>query len=957
MPFYKNIYLQLCIPPITYKCLKSGVFILITLLIHINITAQVLINEVMVNPSGNQGLTQTGKEYIELFNTNPCSSIDISGYILASRSKLIIPGGENNYGGAFIFPKGTLLQPLGFIVIGTENSTPDPGSIDIKLPAYTGQPELCEEMPNLWSLPNIEGWLALYDEKGLPVDAIYWDSNSSEINTDADAHSIQPCVPSTAAGTGISELYSAKQIYQNYKSKIAYTGSATDINKTFSRMPDGGTWQKNIDPSINDANRNALSQPLNFNDLNNLPSLTNLFNWKITINLPACNANDGSININITNGGSAPFSYSINEGVVFQASGNFNNLYPGKYSVIVKDNKGCERDTLISLLPANSPVINQIITTPSNCNKATGSAEVFADNGNPPYTYLWSSTPQQTTKQALNLPPGNYIVTVYDNNNCLSISYVTINNIPGPTITLITIPDTCAQNKGSAIVYPSGGTAPFTYKWNSSPVQTTQIAQNLKSDSYSVTVTDNKGCSTTANFELIDVGGPTVNINSKNPTCNNNNGSINVDVNGGKSPYNYIWDSGQTGSMLSNLPPGSYSITVTDQSGCPPFKDEITLTNVPPPIINSIIPEDASCGNNNGKVSINISGGIPPYKYLWNNSETSQNIENLNAGTYSVTVTDQTPCTATESVVVNNIGGPTLNIGKTDEKCDNKEGMAFVTANGGSGFYTYLWNTVPALTTDTIKNLSAGTYSVTVSDGGPCEAVISVEVLNTPGFNVELFKTDAHCQQSDGSISTVLSGASGNISYLWNTNPAQNTDKITGVPPGSYTVTITDDKCTVTASTTIINLEGPKAEFSFSPSFLYFSNPVCQFVDNSDSSVISWTWNFGDGSALSYEKNPSHKFTTTDTFYIKLVVKDAYNCSDSITKFLWVKEDFRVFIPTAFSPNDDYINDYLLIKGTSIDTKDFDLKIFNRWGNEVFKTNNISEGWDGRFNSIPVPQD
>ncbi|MBU3713881.1 MAG: lamin tail domain-containing protein, partial [Ferruginibacter sp.] len=228
--------------------------------------SQVVINEVSHYPITAQGMISAGTEYIELYNAG-CSPVDISCYIVGTASiPNSNPGSSLRTGGSIIIPQGTVIQPKSHFVIGTSSSSSDPLAVDYKTDLNTSN--YCTT--GNFVLANGDGWVALYDASGVPVDAIYWTvsaGQSNKISSDDDLDD-SPCIPSivgTCSTSGIASLASAKQIFENTPSKIFYVGQSnvtsaippTATGKTFSRIPDGGAWQRDKDGSINGNNCNG----------------------------------------------------------------------------------------------------------------------------------------------------------------------------------------------------------------------------------------------------------------------------------------------------------------------------------------------------------------------------------------------------------------------------------------------------------------------------------------------------------------------------------------------------------------------------------------------------------------------------------------------------------------------------------------------------------------------------
>lgn len=363
-------------------------------------------------------------------------------------------------------------------------------------------------------------------------------------------------------------------------------------------------------------------------------------------------AADGTASVTASGGG--PHTYSWNTSPV-QTTSSVSGLSAGTYTVTVTGSGGCTETESFTI---TEPTVLTVSTTETNvlCNGgSTGSSTATASGGTTPYSFGWNTTPPQTTATATNLPAGSYIVVVMDANGCIAQANVTITEPPVLAVTTATTQTSCTADDGTATVNATGGTSPYTYSWNSTPVQTAAIATNLAAGSYVVTVTDANGCQVNGNADVTVVPSPTISITAiQNVTCNGDtDGSGTVSASGGNAPYTYSWSpSGGTGTTATGLSPGSYDVTVTDASGC---SDMTTIViNEPNEITINANITDVYCKLlDDGTISLTVSGGNGGYTYNWTPGvSTSNTASNLAMGTYDVQVVDAQGCSASGSFVV-----------------------------------------------------------------------------------------------------------------------------------------------------------------------------------------------------------------------------------------------------------------------------------------------------------------
>ncbi|MFH2140978.1 MAG: T9SS type A sorting domain-containing protein, partial [Bacteroidota bacterium] len=349
---------------------------------------------------------------------------------------------------------------------------------------------------------------------------------------------------------------------------------------------------------------------------------------------------------------------------------------------------------------------------------------------------------------------------------------------------------------GDISITVSGGTPGYTYSWvgPSGYISTNEDISGLCAGTYDLTVTDGASTTSTASFTVTEPLPITITTTNITNTCGGQcDGLVSLSASGGTPVYQYIWYNGIQPAVVTNLCPGTYTVTVTDAVGC---------TNSLPVIIsgfpqitglNEVI-TDATCGLSNGSIDITVSNGAPPFTYLWSNAATSEDLSLISTGTYSVTVTDVNGCTYTDSFNVQNIAGPTSSItSQTNVLCNgNYDGTAVVAGSGGTTPYTYLWDANAGnQTTDTAINLCAGNYSVTVTDNIGCSS-ISIVTITEPSvlniFNDSITNTTHGI--CNGSIDFSAVGGVPPYDYFWSTGDTTNT--LDMLCPESYDITITD---------------------------------------------------------------------------------------------------------------------------------------------------------------------
>jgi gliding motility-associated-like protein len=532
-----------------------------------------------------------------------------------------------------------------------------------------------------------------------------------------------------------------------------------------------------------------------------------------SITVPAtCTSNTGEV-IFTTAGGTPGYTYiwSPNVSTIDSAK----NLSAGTYQVTITDSKGCTFTTSANVGTTGGITVSPGPQTNVNCfGLSSGVAHVTVTGGTSPYIYTWSPN-VSTTDSATGLAAGTYAVTVRDANGCTGTASFTITQpataLSGSSTTVAT---TCGNNNGRVVISASGGTPGYTYTWSPN-VSSVDSAINLVAGIYVVLVTDSKGCTFPVSTSVNASSGLTVSPGlQRNILCfGENTGAAFVTVTGGTTPYTYVWSPNV--SVLDsavNLTAGTYTVTVHDAGGCS-GTSSFTISQPSSALAATQTVTPAYCGNNNGKVKITPSGGTAGYTYTWSpNVSANDSAINLASGTYLVTVTDANQCTTTVSASVLPITGPTLSLlSEQDVSCNGgSNGKIFVNVAGGTAPILYTWS--PAVgTNDSAVGLSQGTYSVTVKDANNCSSTLSVTVNQPALLSVSTTTVLANCGVSNGSATAIATGGVNPLSYQWSVGTS-TTAVDSGLPAGSYIVTVTDaNHCTALATATISNIGAPTA--------------------------------------------------------------------------------------------------------------------------------------------------
>lgn len=434
--------------------------------------------------------------------------------------------------------------------------------------------------------------------------------------------------------------------------------------------------------------------------------------------------------------------------------------------------------------------------TPVKCYQGNdGSASVEVSGGTAPYTYSWAHD-GSTDPVAGSLTAGTYHCTVTDNNGSSTVVEAIVTE---PTALLApgNIENTSCFNSydGKITLNVSGGTAPYSYIWTETNETTSEVA-NLQAGIYSCTVSDANGCSIYVENEVGQPDQIIVDIEVIDVTCvGMQNGKITVTVTGGVPNYTFDWQGlGVTGNVADNLSGGEYFCMITDATGCSLSEPRLIEVSEPETeLVTIALSNDVSCnGNNDGSAYIMSLSGTAEY-FEWSNGATTSFIDQLSPGTYYCIFSDQYGCEKTDSVI---IAEPALLEGSytsTATTCTgSSDGSAEVTAIGGNGSYSYLWN--DGTTGNTLSNVVAGSYVCTISDLRNCSADVNVLISSpmTDALTATANIIDISCAgSSNGSIEIIADGGTPAYTYLWS-DGLGTSNEIINLEEGDYVCTIED---------------------------------------------------------------------------------------------------------------------------------------------------------------------
>jgi len=536
-----------------------------------------------------------------------------------------------------------------------------------------------------------------------------------------------------------------------------------------------------------------------------------------------CNGiDDASISVSAS-GGTGTLTYTLNPGSITNTTGDFTGLGPGTYTVDISDANACGPVTSTPVI-FNYPAaisIDSESSVPLTCfGIDDASIAISASGGTGTLTYtLNTGAISNITGNFTNLGPGNYAVTVTDDNGCFVVSN-NFNLAYPPAITIDTessTTPTCAGVDDATITLTaSGGTGTITYTLNPGAVSNaTGAFTGLGPGDYTITVSDDNGCSINSSlFSFTYPPAITIDIEaSTGITCNAaDDASISVTASGGTGTLTYTLNPGaiesNTTGIFTGLLPGTYSVAVSDFNGCGPVNSS-DFTFFEPAVLNAVVEPTsnktlACFGDNNGNLDISVTGGTPPYRYNWTGpggfTATTPNISGLEVGLYDLVLLDTNDCTITYAPLDSITSPPELFIAAPDithvTTCwGDPTGFFTINVSGGTGIKEFSLEGGPFQTDSTFTNLPGGDYNVVIRDALGC-MVPTMVTINSPAVIATdtIIISPVTCYgDTDGSIEIIGSGGTAPYNYTLNPGAISNATGIfPNLLPGTYTVTIDD---------------------------------------------------------------------------------------------------------------------------------------------------------------------
>ena len=722
----------------------------------------------------------------------------------------------------------------------------------------------------------------------------------------------------------------------------------------------------------------------------------------VTVKDPTCTGagKDGEIEIKAAGG-------TLAAGNNYTYKWNNNNLtvkisavVAGNYDITVKDDNSCVATKAFTLTPPITPKITLIKVANVDCpNSTNGKVEVTATpaNAGDVLTYNWSNG--QTTSGIFDLSPNKYSITVTDQKGCAIVADTAV-KAPNPITlvdTLITKP-TCTNSKDGKIIFSmTGGTKPYTFKWNvDGKLQTTStdtVLTNLPGGFYTVSVTDSKGCEITP--IPINIFKPLLTKVAfsalKEISCLNNgncDGKATCTIKQGENPnavYNFVWGINKTdvgtSSTQTQLCQGYNTVTVSELGNCP-IVDSVFIGSPALVALDTADITPIRCfDGSDGAITLKAKGGVPPYAFNWTNGPATPTYTGLKGGlgiAYPYTIKDANDCVFSGSIEMKNPDKLEVEVTETPISCFGAaDGQIILKVTGGTpgpdpaNPYTFAWKNNVS-TSSIAKKLAGGPYDVTITDANGCALPKSPSISEPPSIT---FTLDTIAQPTcagyltDVKIKTAMGGSGSQLSnYTFSIDDGGVTNAVGGVIPiyaGQHVVRVFDPNGCSSVDLKI-KVDDPPAirvNLGLDREVLLGKDEELNASIEKTNPIVKYIWSPTTGLSFSDScKEICARLIKPieDATYI-LTVMDTIGCIGADTINITIDKNRNVYLPNIFSPNVDGTNDFMEVFASTESVKSINFfRIYDRWGNMVFESPSfkpadsrvLGNRWDGFYKDI-----
>ncbi len=502
-----------------------------------------------------------------------------------------------------------------------------------------------------------------------------------------------------------------------------------------------------------------------------------------------------------TNGGKGPFQYQWSNNAT---TDKLSNLKAGEYSVTITDAVGGQTTASYSIQQPEAVSASIQVIQPASTGKSDGQAQVEPSGGSGGYSYNWDN--DELDQIAKRLAPGKHSVTISDRNNCQTVQEVEITeNILPLTASIQQLSEINCTGEASASIKAivNGGKGPFQFQWSNNA--TVAIINDLTAGNYTLNITDAEGTTTTSSFTVEEPKQLSAEASVIAPaTTDNSDGQAELNVQGGVSPYNITWDNSEVGTKANKLSPGLHTIQVKDANGCTTSAEVEITENILPLSASIIQTSEINCfGGATAGLRVNPKGGKKPFSFQWSKDNSQEsNLAGLEAGNYSVTITDSKGSVTQAQYTINQPTEITATATVLEPATtDNEDGKAKVEVNGGTGSFSIAWDN--GANTEEVNNLAPGQHTVTLTDQNNCSTTAQVEITeNILPLTASLEQiASINCYgETTAALKVSYQGGKGPFQVSWS-EASLDGETVSDLGAGDYQVSVTDAVGNTTSAT------------------------------------------------------------------------------------------------------------------------------------------------------------
>ncbi|MDD4149104.1 MAG: gliding motility-associated C-terminal domain-containing protein [Bacteroidales bacterium] len=673
---------------------------------------------------------------------------------------------------------------------------------------------------------------------------------------------------------------------------------------------------------------------------------------------------DGFIDIEIA-GGTPPYYYIWSNGQLTQ---DLINIPAGTYNGTVIDSHECLFEYEFEITQPE-PLLLSTYTQNVLCyGDSTGYVSLVVTGGTPPYEYEWSNG---STEQSLyDIIAGIYVVTVTDAHGCVNYTMVQIKQPDLPLTGRITPTHVRCFGEGNGIADLNvfGGTPPYYFNWSNGEIS--EDIYDLIPGIYSVAINDSLGCANADTVQIFQADFPMVGtITGNNASCNGeDDGNVYISVAGGIPPYHFEWSNGSWQEDLVGVEAGTYAVTATDQNHC---HYSMTLDVLEPdPFYIQTMDAPTICYGQMTEIGIGIiSGSVPPYTIVWSNSDNGLTtiVNPTETSTYTAQIVDARNCVSEEVDITVTVLKPLSLEVYTDRDTvcpeDTINFEVIIEGGGLNGTQVYVNDSLMTLPLS-VSIANDSIFEFLLYDACRYDSII----VKYPVFTYPLPPVNITADPTNGCppLTVEFHENSPNMGqrYIWNFDDGDfanlSFDKHpTHIFYNSRTFhvgleIVSDKACKIDTTVAITVFPNPIAEFRANRTNITMSTPIVYFTNYSEGGFF-YNWDFGD-QRESNTANPSHVYTLPGSYHVNMKTTSLYGCTDSTGVNIYVSNELAIYAPTAFTPNNDDLNEKFKVIVDGIDEKTYALAVYNRWGETVFFSEQYSEEWDGTYKTIKCPE-